>query len=69
VNTRRFGTFTSEHIYADKKHPSKSIVKFDGKKFKLPLRFIGSEQTSRAYPENDEPVKGKITLTYSYLNI
>lgn len=69
VNTRRFGTFSSEHTYADQIYPSKSIVRFDVKKFKLPLKFIGSEQTTNPYPEKDEEVKGKITLTYSYLNI
>ena len=39
-------------------------VTFDIKKFKLPLKFIGSEQATPAYPENEEQVKGKITLNY-----
>jgi len=44
-----------------------STVTFDIKKFKLPLKLIGSEQSARAYPEKEEPVKGKITLNYTYL--
>lgn len=67
VNTRKFGTFTSKHHYTDKIYPSRSEVIFELKKFKLPLKFIGSERTTH-YPEADENVKGKITLTYTYHN-
>lgn len=48
---------------------AESIVTFDIKKFKLPLKFIGSEQTTSPYPEKNEQVKGQITLTYSYHKI
>lgn len=67
VNTRKFGTFTSKHHYTDQIYPSRSEVIFELKKFKLPLKFIGSERTT-PYPEADENVKGKITLTYTYHN-
>lgn len=67
VNTRKFGTFKSEHSYKEQIYPTESIVTFDIKKFKLPLKFIGSEQASHSYPKADEQVKGKITLSYTYL--
>ena len=44
-----------------------STLTFDIKKFKLALKFIASEQATRAYSENEEQVKGKITLNYTYL--
>lgn len=68
VNTRKFGTFSSLHTYSDKIYPDRSEVSFDVKKFKLPLKFIGSEQSSSSFPEKEENVTGKITLTYTYLD-
>jgi len=67
VNTRKYGTFSSEHTYSDRIYPDRSEVSFDVKKFKLPLKFIGSEQSSSPFGEKDENVQGKITLTYTYL--
>jgi len=69
VNTRKFGTFTSEHSYSDQIYPSRSEVSFDLKKFKLPLKFIGSEKSSSTFPDKDENIKGKISLTYTYLDL
>jgi len=69
VNTRKFGTFTSIHRYSDHIYPDRSEVSFDVKKMKLPLKFIGSEQRTGNFPEKEENVKGKITLTYTYLDL
>ncbi len=69
VNTRKFGTFTTKHSYADQIYPSRSEVSFDLKKFKLPLKFIGSEKSSSTFQEKDENIKGKISLTYTYLDL
>lgn len=68
VNTRKYGTFRSVHSYSDKIYPARSEVSFDVKKFKLPLKFIGSEQSGNSFPEKDENIPGKITLSYTYLN-
>jgi len=69
VNTRKFGTFTSKHSYSDHIYPDRSEVTFDVKKVKLPLKFIGSEQRTDNFPAKDENVKGKIILSYTYLDL
>ncbi|MEN8186129.1 MAG: hypothetical protein ABFR05_03250 [Bacteroidota bacterium] len=67
VNTRKFGSFHTLHFYKDLIYPSKSIITFDVKKFKIPLKFIGREQSVISKEERDKDVKGKITLLYNYL--
>lgn len=70
VNTRKFGTFYTENFYDDAGsiYPSKSVITFDIKKFKIPLKFIGRQQNVSKNQKEDEDVKGKITLNYTYLN-
>jgi len=69
VNTRKFGTFYTKNIYdvEGSIYPSKSIITFDIKKFKIPLKFIGRQQNVSKSPKNDKNVRGKITLIYTYL--
>jgi len=68
ISTRKFGSFKTEHSYNGNIYPSRSIITFDIKKFKIPLRFIGREQKiTSSIPQKDKNVQGKITLTYTYL--
>jgi len=67
VNSKKHGTFSALYTYSDKEMPIKSVITFDVKKFKLPLKFIGREQGLTEYPENDKVSRGKITLNYIYL--
>ncbi len=67
VNTRKFGTFNAKHFYQKGIYPSKSIITFDIKKFKIPLKFIGREQQVSKTSKAKENVQGKIILNYNYL--
>ncbi len=68
VNTRKFGTFHTVNSYNDQIYPSTSIITFDIKKFKIPLKFVGREQSNSAYSDqnDNEEIEGKIILTYQY---
>lgn len=68
VNTRKLGSIRTEHRYEAGIYPSSSVITFDIKKFRIPLKFIGREQRIADYPKKDENVQGKITLTYTYLD-
>ncbi len=68
VNSRKFGTFHTEHSYDDSIYPSRSIITFDIKKFKVPLKFIGREQSVTADRAKDKHTQGRITLLYTYLD-
>ena len=67
INTRKQGSLTAVHSYTDSKYPTKSIITFEVRKFKIPLRFIGRADNISDIPEKDEVVLGKITLLYKYL--
>jgi hypothetical protein len=68
VNTRKFGSFQSDHSYKEKIYPFRSIITFEVKKFKIPLKFIGREQgVTSSIPDKEKNVQGKITLIYKYL--
>lgn len=68
INTRGQGSFKAIHTYEHYKYPSKSVITFDVKKFKIPLRFIGRNDKVSRLPENDENVLGEIILNYTYLD-
>lgn len=67
INTRKQGTFYSEHFYNDTIFPSKSIITFNIKKFSIPLKFVGRNDNSPKNQKKDKEVLGKITLMYTYL--
>ena len=67
INTRKQGTFYSEHFYKDNIFPSKSIITFNIKKFNIPLKFVGRSDNTTKTQLKDEEVLGKITLMYTYL--
>lgn len=67
INTRKYGAFHTLNSYDNNIYPSKSIITFDVKKFKLPLKFIGRKQTANSAASEDENVLGKITLLYKYI--
>lgn len=68
INTRKQGSFKAIHSYEGSKYPSKSVITFDIKKFKMPLKFIGRTEKIDSYPEKDENVLGEIILMYTYLD-
>jgi len=67
INTRKQGTFHSEHFYNDNIFPSKSIITFNIKKFNIPLKFVGRSDNTSKHQKKDKEVLGKITLMYTYL--
>jgi hypothetical protein len=67
VNTRKHGTFTTLNQYDGKDYPSRTEVTFEVKKFKLPLKFIGSEQTAETLSGMNDDVIGRVILEYTYL--
>lgn len=67
ITTRKQGTFYSVHQYENEIYPSKSVITFDTKKFKIPLKFIGRSEKAPDLVEQDKNVKGMITLWYKYL--
>jgi len=67
ITTRKQGTFYTEHQYENGIYPSKSVITFDIKKFKVPLKFIGRSENVSNLEEKNKNVKGMITLIYTYL--
>ena len=67
VNTRKHGTFTTVNQYDGQDYPSRTEVTFEVKKFKLPLKFIGGEQTGETIRDMDEDLQGRVILNYTYL--
>jgi hypothetical protein len=67
VNTRKHGTFTTVNQYDSGDYPTRTEVSFEVKKFDLPLKFIGSEQSRKSSKETDEEVHGTVILEYNYL--
>lgn len=67
VNTRKHGTFTTLNEYAGQDYPSRTEVSFEVKKFKLPLKFIGSQQTPESLSQIRDEVRGTVILEYTYL--
>jgi len=67
VNTRKHGALKAIHSYKDGKYPTESIITFNVKKFKVPLRFIGRQNKLVDISETDEQTEGKILLQYKYL--
>lgn len=68
INTRKQGSLTALHSYEDSKYPSKSIITFEVRKFKIPLRFIGRQNKLNDFPDKNDIVLGKVTLLYTYFN-
>ena len=66
-NTRKHGTFTTLNEYDGQDYPSRTEVTFEVKKFKLPLKFIGGEQSTESMKGIDKEVVGKVILNYTYL--
>ena len=67
ITTRKYGAFKTINDYKDKIYPSKSVITFSIKKFKIPLKFIGRSLKVPDQPESKKEVMGKITLNYTYL--
>ena len=67
ITTKKFGAFHTANVYNDKMYPSQSVITFNIKKFKVPLKFIGRTIDASDQPESNEEVLGKITLSYTYL--
>ncbi len=68
ISTRKFGSYHTKHSYSDSIYPSNSVITFDVKKFKIPLKFIGREQNISSQSKSTGNIQGKITLIYTYLN-
>ena len=67
VNTKTHGSFNTINEYDDQIYPSLTVVTFEAKKFKLPLKFIGSQQNADSKAKIDDNTRGKVVLRYSYL--
>ena len=67
VNTKTHGSFSTVNEYDDQIYPSLTVVTFEAKKFKLPLKFIGSQQSGDPKARIDDNTRGKVVLRYSYL--
>jgi len=67
VNTKTHGSFNTVNEYDDQIYPSLTVVTFEAKKFKLPLKFIGSQQNGDPKAKIDDNTRGKVVLKYSYL--
>ncbi|OIQ36568.1 MAG: hypothetical protein BM563_10555 [Bacteroidetes bacterium MedPE-SWsnd-G1] len=68
INTRKHGTIKAKHSYKEYEYPIRSILTFDVKKFKVPLRFIGRQNQNIDLPNGDDQVQGKIVLQYRYID-
>ena len=67
ISTRKFGTFHASHSYEGHIYPARSVVTFDVKRFRLPLKFIGRDHSAADKGSGDENVRGKVTMEYTYL--
>ena len=67
VNTRKNGTFQTVHRYGNSRFPQETEIRFEVKEFKLPLKFIGGEQTIENWGKEAGNKKGTVTLVYTYL--
>jgi len=68
INTRKFGSFKVNNTYEGFKYPAKSVIFFDLKKFKLPIKFLGRVDATVTNPDKEEITEGKVYLTYTYLD-
>lgn len=68
ITTRKFGSFKVNNSYAGTKFPSQTIISFNMKKFKLPLKFIGRMDSSLSEVNSNEITEGKVYLNYTYLD-
>lgn len=68
VNTRKFGSFKVENSYSGFKYPSSTLITFNIKKFKLPLKFLGRMDNSVSNQGEQEITEGKVRLNYIYIN-
>ena len=67
VNTRKHGTFTTVNQYDSGDYPSRTEVNFEVKKFNLPLKFIGSEQSEESSNDTGDEVNGTVILEVNHL--
>ncbi len=67
VVTRENGTFHIHHDYAGETNsfPAKTTISFEALPMKLPLRFIAQNDETNQLFNGDEPIAGKVILTYS----
>lgn len=68
ITTRKFGSFQVNNTYADSKFPKQTVISFNMKKFKLPLKFIGRMDSSLSDVGADEITEGKVYLNYTYID-
>lgn len=66
ISTRKYGEFHTLNTYKNNIYPSTSVIVFNIKKFKVPLRFIGRQESGYKQSDEDKNGQGKITLFYKY---
>ena len=67
VSTKSHGSFSTENSYEEAELPVETIISFEVKAFKLPLKFIGGSQSEFKKQKLEEGQMGKVVLRYAYL--
>ena len=67
VSTKSHGSFSTENSYEKADLPVETIISFEVKAFKLPLKFIGGSQSEFKKQALEEGQMGKVVLRYTYL--
>lgn len=71
VVTRDNGVFNIQHVYGEEhlNIPIKSVISFEALPMKLPLRFIAQNNETDQIFNGDEPIDGKVILSYSDVEV
>lgn len=71
VVTRDNGVFNIQHVYGQEhlNIPIQSVISFEALPMKLPLRFIAQNNETDQIFNGDEPIDGKVILSYSEIEV
>lgn len=70
ISTRKNGEYLVRHSYADDTDffPARTEISFEAMPLKLPLKFMGKQEGMDALIDTDDPVTGRIILSYSHIS-
>lgn len=69
VTTRKHGSYLIQHRYGSEVIPEKTEVSFEAIPLNLPTKFMGRAKGLPPVKDGDAPLRGRITLTYSDVQV
>ena len=70
ISTRKNGEYLVRHSYAYDTDffPARTEISFEAMPLKLPLKFMGKQEGMDTLIDTDDPVTGRIILSYSHIS-